>query len=106
MNRFYSLIPELFFILGVAKVLHQNALLVRTYILQNRVPSLFSFLSEMAQEGDVESYSAIRQNFVEREMQTISYELYEEDTGWNFDLKKYLSELSRVSKVTTVRSHR
>ena len=106
MNRFYSLIPELFFVLGVAKVLRQNALLVRTYTLQNRVPSLFSFLSQIAQEGRVESYSAVRQNFVEREVQTISYELYEEETGWNFNLKKYLSELSRTVKVATVRSHR
>jgi DNA-binding Lrp family transcriptional regulator len=106
MNRFYSLIPELFFVLGAAKVLHQNALLVRTYTLQNIVPSLFSFLSQIAQEGRVESYIAFRQNFFEREERTISYELYDEHTGWKFELKRYLSELSKITKAAPARHHR
>jgi DNA-binding Lrp family transcriptional regulator len=103
MNKFYSLIRELFFVLGVAKVLHQNALLVRTYTLQNHVLSLFTFLSEMAQEGRIESYSAIRQNFVARRAQTIPYELYDRETGWKFDLKKYKAELSKLARTTTIR---
>lgn len=106
MNRFYCLARKLFFVLGVAKVLHQNALFVRTYILQNRVPSLFAFLSQLALEGRVESYSAVRQNFVERDLQTISYELYDNDTGWNFNLSKYLSELAKLARTATVRARR
>jgi DNA-binding Lrp family transcriptional regulator len=105
MNKFYSLMRELFFVLGIAKALNRNTLLVRTYTLQNRVPSLFSFLSEMAQEGHIESYSAIRQNFVARDCQTISYELYDEETGWSFDLKKYRAELSKLARTTTIRRH-
>jgi hypothetical protein len=96
-------VRELFFVLGVAKVLHQNTLLIRTYILQKQVPSLFNFLSEMAQEGRIESYSAIRQNFVPRHVQPIPYELYDEETGWNFDLKKYKAELSKLARTTTIR---
>jgi DNA-binding Lrp family transcriptional regulator len=105
MNRFFSLVNELFFVLGVAKVLHQNGLLVRTYTLQNRVPSLFAFLSAMAQAGYLESYSAIRQNFVDRDVQTISYELYDQETGWKFDLKKNMTELSRLARTAAVRRH-
>jgi DNA-binding Lrp family transcriptional regulator len=103
MNRFFTLVRELFFVLGVAKVLHQNGLVVRTYTLQNQVPSLFDFLSEMAQRGHLESYSAIRQNFVDRHVRTISYELYDEENGWVFDLKKDLAELSRLARTTTIR---
>ena len=98
MNRFYSLVRELFFVPGVSKVLHQNTLLVRTYILQNQVPSLFKFLSEMAQEGHLESYSAIRQSFVERAVQGIPYRLYDEETGWDFDLRKYLSDARKLTR--------
>jgi len=105
MNRFFSLMRELFFVLGVSKVLSRNELVVRTYTLQNLVPSLFTFLSEMAKEGRVESYSAIRQNFVDRDVQTISYELYNEDEGWDFNLKKKLAELSKLARTKTVRRH-
>jgi len=103
MNRFFSLMRELFFVLGVAKVLNQNGLVVRTYTLQNRVPSLFTFLSEMAQRGHIESYSAIRQDFLDREVQTISYDLYDENNGWGFDLRKYLAELSKLARTTAIR---
>ncbi len=103
MNRFFSLIGELFFVMGVAKVLRQNSLVVRTYTLQNQIPSLFVFLSQMAKQGTVESYSALRQDFTGRETQSISYELFDEEKGWTFDLKKCLSELSKLTRVATVR---
>jgi DNA-binding Lrp family transcriptional regulator len=103
MNRFYSSMPEFFFVLGVSKILRQNSLLVRTYSLQTQVPSLFAFLSQMAQEGLLESYSAVRQDFIEREVQTISYELFDQSEGWTFDLKQYLSELSKLARRVTVR---
>jgi hypothetical protein len=103
MNRFFSLRKELFFVLGVAKVLNQNELAVRTYTLQNKVPSLFTFLSEMTQRGHLESYSAIRQNFVDRDVRTIPYEMYDEESGWVFNLKKDQAELSKLARTATIR---
>jgi DNA-binding Lrp family transcriptional regulator len=103
MNRFYSSRNEFFFVHGLSKILRENSLLVRTYILQTQVPSLFAFLSQMAREGLLESYSAVRQDFIERDVQTISYELFDEDQGWTFDLKQNLSELSKLARVATVR---
>jgi len=103
MNRFFSLTRELFFVLGTTKILNQNGLIVRTYIAQNLVPSLFNFLSEMAMRGHLESYSAIRQNVVDRDAQTIPYELYDEEVGWEFDLKKYSAQLSKLARTRTIR---
>jgi len=103
MNRFFSLVRELFFVVGVAKILNRNGLVVGTYILQNLVPSLYTFLSEMAQEGHLESYSAIRQNLVDGDDQTIPYELYDEEKGWDFNLKKYSAELSRLARTRRIR---
>ncbi len=103
MNRFFSMVDELFFVKGVAKVLRQNSLIIRTYMLQNQLPNMFAFLSEMARQGILESYSAVRQDFTGRKTQSISYELFDEEKGWTFDLEKCLSELSRLARVKTVR---
>ncbi len=103
MNRFYSLLGELFFVLGAAKVLRQNSLLVRTYMLQRQVSSMFSFFSKMTQRGYLKSYSAVRQDFTERAWQTISYELFDEKKGWTFNIDKCLRQLSNLSQTHHVR---
>ncbi len=103
MNRFYSLLGELFFVLGAAKVLRQNSLLVRTYMLQRQVSSMFSFFSKMTQRGYLKSYSAVRQDFTERTWQTISYELFDEKKGWTFNIDKCLKQLSNISQTHHIR---
>jgi DNA-binding Lrp family transcriptional regulator len=103
MNQFNYLISELFFVLGAAKVLRQNSLLVRTYMLQGQVSSMFSFFSKMTQLGYLNSYSAVRQDFTERVWQTISYELFDEIKGWTFDVDKALSKLSNLSRAHRVK---
>jgi DNA-binding Lrp family transcriptional regulator len=102
MNQFFSLIGDLFFVQGVSKVLHQDTLVVRTNTMQMQVPNLFAFLSQMARQGSLETYSSVRQSFISREAQTIPYELFEEGTGWTFDLRKHLSELSKLAKMKVV----
>jgi DNA-binding Lrp family transcriptional regulator len=102
MNSFYSLIDDLFFVLGAAKVLRKDSLLVRTFTIQNQVPNMFAFLSEIARGGILESYSSVRQDFTSREVQTISYELFEAEKGWTFNLEKCLSELSKLAKLAPV----
>ncbi len=96
MNKFVSIVKELFFVLGISKVLRRNALLVRTYILESQLQNMFAFFSEMAKAGLLESYSSIRLNFADRHMQTISYELFDEKKGWTFDVQKCLSALSKL----------
>ena len=104
MNQFFSLMGDLFFILGTRKVLKRNALLVRTYMLQTQVSSMFAFFSQMCREGMLESYSAVRQDFTDRAWQTISYELFDENKGWTFNLKKCSSELSNLIRTEIVKS--
>ncbi|MGA2972557.1 MAG: winged helix-turn-helix transcriptional regulator [Candidatus Bathyarchaeia archaeon] len=102
MNSFFTLVHELFFVLGVSKLLHEDTLMVRTYMLQSQVSNLFAFLSQMAREGFLESYSSVRHDFVARESQTISYELFDDEKGWTFDLENCLSELSKLAKPATI----
>jgi DNA-binding Lrp family transcriptional regulator len=90
------------FFLGVSKVLNENALMVRTYILQNQVSNMFDFLSQLARDGILETYSSVRQDFSSREAQTISYELFDDEKGWTFDLDKCLSGLGKLPQLVTI----
>lgn len=96
MNRFYSLVEKLFFVVTVAKVLRQNALFVRTYIPHLQVSRMFEFYSQMARRGLISDYSAVRIDLVQRDMQTISPELFYDGKGWVWDLNKCLAELSTL----------
>jgi DNA-binding Lrp family transcriptional regulator len=103
MNKFYSLAPDLFFVLATAKVLHERILLVRTYMLQTQVANMFSFFSQMAKMRMLESYSSVRLDISRREMKTISYELFNEETGWTLDIRKCLADLSKLARTASVR---
>lgn len=104
MNRFYSSLEQLPFVLSVAKVLKENALLVRTYIPETQLLNMFTFFSDLTNAGFLTSYSTLRLNFAGRRTQTISYELYDDENGWmvNFDKSAHeLHKLVRTPIVTT-----
>jgi len=96
MNRFFSLAVKLFFVEHVSKVLRKNTLLVRTRIIQSQMSNLFSFFSEMTNQGLLTSYSAVRLNMDSREWQTISFELFEDSEGWKWDTYHNLLELNKL----------
>ena len=96
MNRFFSLAEKLFFIDHISKVLRKNSLMVRTRMIQSQVSNLFSFFSEMTNIGLLNSYSAIRLDMNVRRRQTISFELFDETEGWQWDVYKNLLELNQL----------
>lgn len=96
LNKFVSLIGDLFFIIGFSKVLRKNALMLRTTILQSQVMNMFEFFSEMARAGMLNSFSSLRLNFSAMDTQTISYELFDDEKGWTFDLSRCLAELRHI----------
>ncbi len=99
LNEFLSLIPRLFFVIGASKVLRRNAVMVETWMLESQVQKMFSFFSEMARAGFLNSYSAVRMDFRSRQTQTISDELFEDENGWVVDFEKCSSQLPKVEKV-------
>jgi DNA-binding Lrp family transcriptional regulator len=98
MNKFVSAIPDLFFVVGFAKVLGKNAILLRTYILESQLPRLFMFFSELAKANVLRSYSAIRKDIQSRRTQTISHELFDKEKGWMVDFDKLRRELATVGR--------
>jgi DNA-binding Lrp family transcriptional regulator len=93
MNKFFSLVEKLFFVISVSKVLRQDALFVRTYIPHSQASKMFEFYSQMAKAGLVEEYSAVRLDLARRDLQTVSSELFDDEKGWVWDLNKCLGEL-------------
>jgi hypothetical protein len=96
LNKFVSLIGDLFFIIGFSKVLRKNTLMIRTTILQSQLLNMFDFFSEMAKARMLNSFSSVRLDFSARRTQTISYELFDDEKGWTFDLSRCLTELRRL----------
>ena len=99
LEKFCSLVPRLFFVVGEAKVLRRNALMVQTYMLESQLPKMRSFFSEMTRAGILKSYSGVRLDWGSRETQTISYELFDEEKGWVVDFVKCTDEISRLESV-------
>lgn len=97
MNKFYSYLNELFFVVGRAKVLKRNTLILRVLILDSQVPNLFRFLSELCKRHILSSYSALRLRLDSRDKQTIPIQLFDNRTGWAFNLDKYAAELKKLA---------
>jgi DNA-binding Lrp family transcriptional regulator len=96
MNRFFSLAEKLFFVDHLSKILRRNALLVRTRMIESQVSKLFAFFSEMTNLGMLNSYSAVRLDMNSRQWQTISFELFENVGGWQWDVYENLLELNKL----------
>jgi DNA-binding Lrp family transcriptional regulator len=99
LDKFFSLIPRLFFVLGAAKVLRQNTLMLQTWMLSSQLYKLFDFLSHLSKAGLLKSYSSVRMDFASRQTQSISDELYDDEKGWNVDFEKCSAELSITERV-------
>lgn len=99
LDKFFSLIPSLFFVVGASKILRRNAVMIETWMLESEVQKMFSFFSEMARAGFLNSYSTVRMDFRSRQTQSISYELFDDESGWVVDFEKCALELPRVQKL-------
>lgn len=96
MNRFFSAIPELFFVEEASKALKSNTLIIRTYVPQTQVRSMLAFFSELAKARLLHTYSTVRLNPADTEVQTIQPDLFVNQHGWVFDSRRYNSQLSKL----------
>jgi len=96
MCRFGAVAKKLFFIHQFVKALRKNSLLVRTRIINSQVENMFTFFSEMVNAGQLTSYSAVRLNIDSRIRNTISCELFDPVSGWEWDVYKNLLELNKL----------
>ena len=104
MNRFFSAGTSFPFVLSASKVLGKAALMMRTIVPRASQGKFFSFISNLAKRGLIRDYSTIRLHAEDLRRQTISYELYDNELGWRWDLNKCLSAAEDVVKRSYVRT--
>jgi len=97
MDRFYTYVPNLLFVIGLSKVLGKSNLIVRVYILESQVVNLLRFLEELVRRDQLKAYSAVRLRLETRTSQTISYEQFEDKKGWLFDYDGCLRALRKIT---------
>ncbi len=97
MNRFFSFLDNLFFVINVTKVLGKSSLIMRAYIPETQVSNMFEFLSQTARKRILATYSVVRLRYETRESQTISYELFDDEKGWAFDYPNLVAGVRRIS---------
>jgi DNA-binding Lrp family transcriptional regulator len=99
LEKFFSIVPKIFFVLGASKVLRRNAVMLETWMLESHLQRMFAFFSEMAKAGYLKSYSTVRMDWGSRKTQTISDELFDDEKTWVVDFQKCTSELPEIEKV-------
>lgn len=97
MNKLYSYVRELFFVMGVRKVVKRNSLMIRVVIIDSQVLHLFRFLSELCKKHILTSYSAVRLRLDARELQPLRAQLFDDRTGWVADYRKWVSALKKLN---------
>jgi len=102
MAKFVSIVPKLFFVIGIAKVLRENSLILETWMLESQSQKMFSFFSHMVRAGLLQTYSAVRMNVTDRKTQTISDELFDNESGWVVDFGKCSSNLGEVASAPQI----
>jgi DNA-binding Lrp family transcriptional regulator len=96
MNTFFGASEEMFPILRTVKVLGETKLGVRTYSPRNETGRFFAMLSGFARAGLVSDYSAVRVRPETQSWQTISAELFDDDTGWKYESTQHLATLDSI----------
>jgi DNA-binding Lrp family transcriptional regulator len=96
MNTFFGASEEMFPILRTVKVLGETKLGVRTYSPRNETGRFFAMLSGFARAGLVSDYSAVRVRPETQSWQTISDELFDDETGWKYESSQHLATLDSI----------
>jgi DNA-binding Lrp family transcriptional regulator len=96
MNAFFGASEDMFPILRTVKVLGERKLGVRTYSPRSETGRLFVMLSGLARAGLVSDYSAVRVRLETQSWQTISSELFDNETGWKYEPSQHLATLDSI----------
>ena len=97
MNKLFSFVGNLFFVMGVRKVIKRNSLMIRVVIIDSQALHLFRFLSELCKKHILTSYSTVRLRLDARELQPLRVELFDDTAGWTADYRKWVSDLKKLN---------
>jgi DNA-binding Lrp family transcriptional regulator len=98
MNRFFSAATNLPFVHNISKVLGEASLMMTTVVPRASQREFFVFISNLAKSGLINNYSTIRLHPEDQRKQTVSYELYDNELGWQWNPDRCLSVAENIIK--------
>jgi DNA-binding Lrp family transcriptional regulator len=96
MGAFFGVSGEMFPILRTVKVLGERKLGVRAYCPRGETERLFAMLSGLVRAGVVSDYSAVKVRLETQSWQTVSSELFNNETGWKYESCQHLATLDSI----------
>lgn len=82
LDNFVAAAPRTIFVNGLAKKVKEDVLFVRTFTPTVEEGNLINFFKQLSEAGLVKEFSSVRIYPFAREIQTTSYELFDDETGW------------------------
>ncbi len=92
-ERVFSKTP---FVLTITPIIGLHSLAVRIYLPRQEITNLMTFLSSLAREEVLASYSYIQQDPATQLSQTISYKTHNDESGWHYDNREYLQAMTNL----------
>jgi hypothetical protein len=97
MARFASSLLDKPFVLGLGKVLGENALIAHLYLPKQEFRSFVDTLSKLINLGHIQSYRYLIQDLGMAHRQTIAYENFKK-RSWIYDHDKHVQALNKVAR--------
>src|SRR5207245_5271913 len=85
------------FVLSYSPIVSLNSATLRIYIPRSERGNFFAFLSKLARENVLSSYSYYLLDPMTIQAQTFAYKHYEDGEGWRFRIREYLSALEELA---------
>ena len=89
-ERLFSKTP---FVLTITPIRGLNSIAVRIFIPRQEMNNLLGFLSTLAKEGVLASYSYLQLDPSTQQTQTFAYKDYTDGNGWHYDNREYLQKV-------------
>lgn len=81
----------------LSRVEGSNAISVRMYLPRIETNNLLTMLSALSRTGTLSGFTYVLLDPMTISTQTLSYEFYEDKTGWQYDNEEYFERLRKVS---------
>jgi DNA-binding Lrp family transcriptional regulator len=95
MTRFASSLLDKPFVLGLGKILGENALIAHLYLPKQEFRSFVDILSKLIALGHLQSYRYVIQDMGKAQRQTIAYEHFKK-RSWTYDHEKHIQALNKI----------
>ena len=84
------------FALTITPIRGLNSIALRVYIPRQEMNNLLGFLSTLVRDDVLANYSFVQLDPATQQSQGFSYKTYEDETGWKYDNRVYLEEVSTM----------